>query len=59
MFLPVLAGFVIPVGALLWLLALVAGDLPALAERFALDETLAADGSWRLVLTPDEADERP
>ncbi|KFN47115.1 outer membrane lipoprotein carrier protein LolA [Arenimonas metalli] len=36
------------------LLALVAGDLPALAERFALDETLAADGSWRLVLTPDE-----
>ena len=38
------------------LLALVAGDLPALAERFALDETLAADGSWRLVLTPDEAD---
>lgn len=37
------------------LMALVAGDLPALAERFKLGETLAADGSWQLVLTPDEA----
>ena len=27
----------------------------ALAERFKLGETLAADGSWQLVLTPDEA----
>lgn len=37
------------------LLALVAGDLPALAERFQLAETLAADGRWTLVLTPEEA----
>jgi len=37
------------------LLALVAGDLPALAERFALEETLAADGRWQLLLTPEEA----
>jgi hypothetical protein len=37
------------------LLALVAGDLPALTERFALQETLAPGGSWRLVLTPEDA----
>jgi hypothetical protein len=37
------------------LLALVAGDLPALAERFVLEETLAADGGWQLLLTPEEA----
>lgn len=34
------------------LLALVAGDLAALAPRFALDGRLADDGSWTLRLTP-------
>lgn len=37
------------------LLALVAGDLPALATRFELEETLADDGRWTLVLRPREA----
>jgi hypothetical protein len=34
------------------LMALVAGDLPALADSFTLEETLAADGRWQLVLVP-------
>ena len=37
------------------LMALVAGDLPALAERFRLEETLADEGAWTLVLWPQEA----
>ena len=36
------------------LMALVAGDLPALAERFTLEESLGADGRWQLVLVPRE-----
>lgn len=37
------------------LMALVAGDLPALAERFRLEESLAGDGAWTLVLWPKDA----
>ncbi len=37
------------------LMALVAGDLDALAPQFDTEETLAADGSWNLVLNPREA----
>lgn len=36
------------------LMALVAGDLDALAERFALEETLADGDRWQLRLTPRE-----
>lgn len=36
------------------LMALVAGDLPALAARFKLEETLLDDGRWQLRLLPDE-----
>ena len=34
------------------LMALVAGDLDVLAESFDIEETLLADGAWRLKLTP-------
>ncbi|WP_374602359.1 outer membrane lipoprotein carrier protein LolA [Arenimonas sp.] len=36
------------------LMALVAGDLDALAERFEIAETLLDDGAWRLELRPRE-----
>jgi outer membrane lipoprotein-sorting protein len=36
------------------LLALVAGDLDALAPQFTIEETLKADGAWSLRLTPRE-----
>ncbi len=37
------------------LMALVAGDLDALAPQFHAEETLLADGAWTLVLHPREA----
>ena len=37
------------------LMALVAGDLDALSTRFAMNETLRADGGWSLALTPRDA----
>lgn len=37
------------------LMALVAGDLDALAMRFTLKETLRADGGWSLTLQPRDA----
>ena len=37
------------------LMALVAGDLDALATRFTLKETLRADGGWSLALQPRDA----
>ena len=37
------------------LMALVAGDLDALSTRFALKETLRADGGWSLALQPRDA----
>jgi outer membrane lipoprotein-sorting protein len=37
------------------LMALVAGDLDALATRFTLKETLRADGGWSLTLQPRDA----
>lgn len=37
------------------LMALVAGDLDALSTRFAMKETLRADGGWSLALTPRDA----
>lgn len=37
------------------LMALVAGDLQALAPQFETRETLLPEGSWRLVLVPREA----
>ena len=37
------------------LMALVAGDLDALATRFTLKETLPADGGWSLTLQPRDA----
>lgn len=37
------------------LMALVAGDLDALATRFALKETLRGDGGWSLALQPRDA----
>ena len=37
------------------LMALVAGDLAALAQQFDLDETLEPDGKWALVLHPRSA----
>lgn len=36
------------------LMALVAGDLDVLAERFDIEETLLDDGAWQLALTPRE-----
>lgn len=36
------------------LMALVAGDLDALAPQFTLEETLLDDGAWTLVLRPRE-----
>ena len=36
------------------LMALVAGDLDALAERFEIAETLLEDGAWQLELRPRE-----
>lgn len=36
------------------LMALVAGDLDALAERFEIEETLLDDGAWQLELRPRE-----
>lgn len=36
------------------LMALVAGDLDALATQFHAEETLLADGAWRLRLSPRE-----
>lgn len=36
------------------LMALVAGDLDALAPQFGIEETLLADGGWTLVLQPRE-----
>lgn len=37
------------------LMALVAGDLDALAPQFHIEETLLADGGWTLTLHPREA----
>lgn len=37
------------------LMALVAGDLDALSTRFAMKETLRADGGWSLALQPRDA----
>ena len=37
------------------LMALVAGDLDALAKRFTLKEALRADGGWSLTLQPRDA----
>ena len=37
------------------LMALVAGDLDALAKRFTLKETLRAEGGWSLTLQPRDA----
>ena len=40
---------------LAWLMALVAGDLDALATRFTLKEALRVDGGWSLTLQPRDA----